>query len=525
MKNYFPTLRQNIRLTHILFIVIVLLGLFNPKAMSHIVKAIRVLFATYFDWFILLACMGFVVFCVFLAFSRYGTIKLGGPEDAPQFRTRSWISMLFAAGMGTGLVFYGAAEPVIHMVAPPPALSVAGQDISDALRARDALVYTYLHWGFHAWAIYGVCALTIAYFSFRHKKPMLASAPISAYWTSPNLKPLWYLVDMCAVLAVVFGLVSTLCQGVTQMERGVSDIGISTGSGVYNYILILGAITAVFIASAISGLGKGVKTLSNINMFITVLLMVFVLVVGPTHFIMESLVTTVGDYVSRIFSLGLDLRNFNDGGAWTQDWTITYLLWWIAWGPFVGVFVARISRGRTIRQFILGVLFVPTVFSFVWFSALGGTAIHMDMFMGTDFGAIALNDLSKVTFALLQELPFPALITVTAIFLLFIFLVTSADSGSYVLGMFASNGDQNPQNFQKLFWGMIIAIVTFIFLVLDHDIQFMRGLAVIGALPYLFIMIMQCFTLWKFLKKDMQAIERKKINAVVEDVLDYARDT
>jgi glycine betaine transporter len=271
---------------------------------------------------------------------------------------------------------------------------------------------------------------------------------------------------------------------------------------------ILAVLTLCYIASALTGLGKGIKILSDINMLACIALMLFVLLLGPTHFVMETFATSLGDYVSRFTSLGLNLRHYSGNEEWTQEWTITYFLWWIAWGPFVGVFIARISRGRTIKEFIIGVLFVPSLFSFLWFSALGGTAIYLDMHGVAELGQLTIADLSSTTFALLEQLPLTPVTHVTTLFLLFIFLVTSADSGSYVLGMFTSDGNTNPPTFQKLFWGVMVAMVTAGVLLSGKDLMFVRAIAMVGAVPYLFIMMAQSYALWQFLKKDIKDIEQ-----------------
>ncbi|MCH2546495.1 MAG: BCCT family transporter [Alphaproteobacteria bacterium] len=499
-------IRTHIRFSHVLFLVLVLLGLTFPTQTSNGFSAVTRFFGYTFDWLIVLSCTVFLVLCLTLAFSRYGAIRLGSQDERPQFTTFSWLAMLFAAGMGTGLVFYGAAEPLYHMVAPPP--TPDGTVHTGALAARKAMVITYVHWGLHAWAIYTLCALTIAYFTFRQQLPMLASSPIAALWPSEKLKPLMHAINLISVMAVVFGLVSSLAQGVLQMGNGLTLIGLGLENKHVGYMLILGALTACYIASALTGLGKGIKILSDINMVVCISLMLFVIVLGPTHFIMETFATSIGDYLSRFTSLALNLRHYSGNEEWTQDWTITYFLWWIAWGPFVGVFIARISRGRTIKEFIIGVLFVPTIFSCLWFSALGGAAIYLQMNGVVSLGEMTVEDLSTTTFALLEQLPLTSITHVVTLLLLFIFLVTSADSGSYVLGMFTSDGNTSPPTFQKLFWGIMVALVTAGVLLSGKDLNFVRAVAMVGAVPYLFIMMLQSYALWRFLKRDIKDLKQ-----------------
>lgn len=476
------------------------MGLVYPQQIADWLSGFTGWFGHTFDWLIVLTCTVFLFFCLALAFSRYGTIRLGAQDEKPRFSTPSWLAMLFAAGMGTGLVFYGAAEPLYHMVAPPP--TPDQEALALPLAARRAMVLTYLHWGLHAWAIYAVCALTIAYFTFRKGLPMLASSPLSQLSGKVRMQPLLEVVNLLAVLAVVFGLVASLSQGVVQMGRGVERLGLAEEGSLGLLLAILAALAICYTASAMSGLGKGIKILSDINMLACVALMCFVLALGPTHFILETFATSIGDYLSRFLSLGLNLRHYSGNEDWTQDWTINYFLWWTAWGPFVGVFIARISRGRTIKEFITGVLLVPTVFSMLWFSTLGGTAIWIEMQGMVPLGEMTVQDLSITTFVLLEQLPISGITHVVTLFLLFIFLVTSADSGTYVLGMFTSDGDTTPPRFQKLFWGAIIAVVTAGVLALGEDLMFLRAVAMVGAVPYLFIVMLQCWALWRSLKRE-----------------------
>lgn len=515
-------LKSHIRTSHLLFLALVILGALFPDQTANQLEAVTAFFGTYFDWLIVLATTGFLILCFIFAFSRYGRIRLGTQDEKPQFTLPSWLAMLFAAGMGTGLVFYGAAEPLYHLASPPPGI---GPNPSDAQAAKYAMVVTLLHWGLHAWAIYCICALAIAYFTFRQQQPMLASSPLQRLWPSEKLEPLWHLVNLIAVLAVVFGLVASLGQGVTQMYKGVEDVGFTFSSEAQGYIIILLTLTAFYIGSALTGLGKGIKILSDINMITCVALMFFVILLGPTHFILETFATSLGEYTSRFFSMGLNLRHFSGNEEWTRNWTITYLLWWVAWGPFVGTFVARISRGRTIKEFIIGVLFVPTLFSCLWFSAMGGAAIYMDIFNDTELAAIAQADLPAVTFALLDQLPLSGITSVITLFLVFIFLVTSADSGSYVLGMFTSSGNPSPPTFQKLFWGIMVALVTAGVLLADKGLGFVRAIAMAGSVPYMFIVMVQCYALWQFLKRDARDMRQNIVHLPNEEVSKTAKAT
>lgn len=493
-------LKKHGSLSHVVFLMLSLLGLAYPGLFSEKLRAWAMFFAVNFDWLTMLVCTGFLVFCAYLAVSRYGDIHLGSPGEEPEYNTISWFSMLFAAGMGTGLVFHAAAEPLFHLSAPPP--SLLGAHMTQAQAARQAMTITYLHWGLHAWAIYAIAALAVAYFSFRQGRPMLASAPLQAKYGWGNRHGMVELVNMIAVLAAVFGLVASIGTGIHQMQAGLEGLGLVNDDSPEVMLLILGLMGLCYIGSSLSGLGKGVRWLSNLNMLMCISLMMFVLITGPTHFILQSFVASLGDYLSRLVSLGMNVRPYANGTEWAQNWTVTYFLWWVAWAPFVAIFIARISRGRTIRQFLCGVILVPTLFSTLWFAIFGGTALHKDLFAGGTLAEVTQADFASAIFELLGSLPFSDVTNLVAIFLVFTFLVTSADSGAYVLGMFSSGGNPRPPRIQRLFWGLIVAGITAVTLISGEGLLFLRNASQAGAMPYMLIMVFQCVALWAFLKRD-----------------------
>ncbi len=477
--------------SHFLFILIIAIGVAFPDAVVDGLSALTQWFEHRFGWLVLLVCMLFVVGCGYIAFSRYGELRLGGPDEQPQFSYLSWIAMLFAAGIGAGLVFYGAAEPLLHYMNPPPAVN-AIEGVAE--QARRAMAISYFHWGIHAWCIYAMAALAVAYFAFHRNTPMLPSAPITQHPIGRTV------IDSMAIIAVVFGLVSSLCQGVLQVTNGIAD-----GSEADTLTVQLGVLAALFVCymtSASTSLSKGIKILSDTNIVIAVLFMLFILFAGPTQFIMESFVSGIGDYLDQFFYLSFNVRYFTDAGGWTEDWTITYFLWWIAWAPFVGVFIARISRGRTLREFLLGVVLVPTVFSALWFATLGGTSIHLETITNPGFGAVVESP-QATTYALLEALPMAELSSGIMVLLLFIFLVTSADSGTFVLGMFSSHGSLNPSVRQRLFWGVVVGLVTAGSLATGMGLHLYRAITIIGAIPYMFIMCWQMLALIKALREDV----------------------
>lgn len=480
-----------------MFLLFLAAGLIFPGPLESALDAVTNYFAGSFGWLVMLSCSFFVGFALFLMASRYGRLRLGGPDERPQFSTLSWLAMLFAAGMGSGLIFYGAAEPLLHFQFPPPSASPITQE---AEIARRAMAITFFHWGIHAWAIYAVAALGIAYFTFHTGTPMLPSAAMT-HFMNPRYAPYARrLIDTIAILGVVFGLVASLSQAVLQLSEGIQDELLPKADILTLQLVILLAMFICYTLSASTGLGRGIKILSDINMSVAVLLMLFIIAVGPTLFILNSFVTAIGDYLDQIVSLSFNLRPFSDKKDWTGSWSITYFLWWVSWGPFVGVFIARISRGRTIREFLLGVIFVPTIFSALWFAALGGSALNLEL--GAAAGFASGEQPQGIIFAMLEWLPLNWLVPLIVLLLLFIFLVTSADSGTYVLGMFTSEGDLTPPVSERLFWGVMVGLVTAGALLTGRGTDFFRAFAVVGSIPYLLVMLWQVWALWRRLKAD-----------------------
>ncbi len=454
----------------------------------------------YLDWMFMLACTMFVLLSVYLALGPYGDIKLGHDDDEPEFSTGSWIAMLFAGGMGSGLLFWGVAEPMYHFYSPP------GEEGLTTQAARTAFAITNLHWGFHAWSIYGVCALVIAYFVFRKDAPSMVSTPIE-YSLRPILgdsatKSVSVVADVIAVMAVVFGLAGSLGMGTIMVHSGLSEVfGLPSDSIVVSTGILV-VMTVAFLLSASTGVDKGIKILSNINMVIAILLMLVVLFAGPTTFIFNSFVNSFGDYLSQFVFLSFRIFSYDDSlRGWTHGWTLTYLIWWIAWGPFVGIFIARISRGRTIREFVLGVVVAPTVLSMLWFSVFGGAAIYIEMFGGGGLAEIVFEDVSAALYAFFGYLPATQILNILAVILVFIFLVTSADSGTFVVSMMTTNGNLNPNVKTKLTWGILMSAITFGVLV-SGSVSVAKAMAITGAVPFTFIVFIQLVGFFRALRED-----------------------
>ncbi|GAA5786726.1 BCCT family transporter [Chitiniphilus shinanonensis] len=483
-------------------------GALWPDAMSAATQSMLGFTITHFGWFYLLAVFGFLLFAIYLAFGRFGSIRLGGEDAEPQFSRLSWFSMLFAAGMGIGLVFWGAAEPLAHYATPP-----VGEALTpDA--ARNALRFTFFHWGLHPWAIYGVMGLAIAYFSFNRNLPVLISEAFRPLFGQRVSGSLGRAIDVLAVLATACGVVTSLGLGTLQIAGGLRNLFGLPDSDLLHVVIILVAVGAALLSS-LTGVERGIKWLSNANVALALLLLAFVVACGPTLFIVESMTTTLGSYLHNLAGMSLRLTPFSQG-TWVADWTLFYWAWWITWAPFVGIFIARVSKGRTIREFVMGVLLAPTLFSFIWFAAFGGTALHQQMFHSVDLLAVQAHDYSETLFALLQQLPLRHLASGVALVLIACFFVTSADSATFVLGMLSARGNHNPPARTKVIWGVVMAAMAIV-LLFTGGLKALQTLSIVAALPFAVVMVGLCVALYKALNEDdrsRQLRERERRHAV-----------
>jgi glycine betaine transporter len=468
-------------------------GLIAPASLTQAAKSMTGFGLLHFDWLFLGSCSLFLVITLVLALTRFGDLKLGRPEDEPEFDRISWLAMLFAAGMGAGLLFWGAAEPMIHYMDPPPLVEEGPE------AARWAMVICNLHWGLHAWGIYALSSMVLAYFSFRKGRKLLPGEPIKATFAGKRGAILGNAADVIAVLAVVFGVAGSLGSGIFQIGSGLHIVFATPGHSYLIYAIILIVLTCCYLLSAGTSLDKGIRFLSNLNMGTAVLLMLFILFFGPTVFILRTFLNSTGDYLASIVPLSTRIFHYSGEGHWSREWTLTYFIWWVSWAPFVGIFVARISKGRTIREFVLGVVFLPTLFSMLWFSVLGGTALHIELFGEGGFGSLVTEDVSTALFQFFERFPLSNFLSLVALFLIFIFLVTSADSASFVLGLMTSGGNENPATWQKILWGLIVAALTSATLFGGGDIHVMRAIAISGAVPFVLIMLLQMLCLLKAL--------------------------
>ena len=432
---------------------------------------------------------GLLVLAAVLIFSPAGSYRLGSKAERPAFSRLAWLAMLFAAGMGSGLVFWGVAEPISHLAAFP----------ADQLQPGRALAITWYHWGFHAWAIYAFAGLTVAWFGFRLGHRSTTGAPIQALTASllgaRGNHALGRGADFLAMLAVVFGVAGSLANGVHLLGTGLGNQGLGMR------LAALGLLMICFLISALTGLHRGIRVLSLVNVGLALVLAGFLLLVSDGQAVLQHGLAGAGDFLRSLPAWSVQLIDNPANGDWARDWTLIYLLWWIAWTPFVGVFIARISRGRTVREFLLGVILVPSVVSILWFTILGGGALGFDEASGGQLGTAVQQDYTQALFSWLGALPLAEFTPWLVMLLLFVFLITSADSAAYVLGMLAERGRQQPAIRSRISWGLLTALAAAGLLVHD-DVDLNKSVAIAGALPFAVILLIQVISLLRSLFRD-----------------------
>ncbi|SDF74348.1 choline/carnitine/betaine transport [Blastococcus aurantiacus] len=457
-------------------------------------------------WLFVLLASGFVVFVLWLAASRYGRIPLGRDGEAPEFRTVSWIAMMFSAGMGIGLMFFGVSEPLTHYVSPPP--RTVDAETPEAIST--AMATTLFHWSLHPWAIYAVVGLAIAYGTFRRGRPQLISSAFAPLFGRRRTEgPIGKFIDVLAIFATLFGSAASLGLGTLQIGSGLEILGWAGDVGNGLLVLIIAVLTCAFVASAVSGVARGIQWLSNINMVLAGVLALFVFVVGPTVLILNLLPGTIGAYFADLAEMaGRTEASGGDAMAeWLRGWTVFYWAWWISWTPFVGLFIARISRGRTIRQFVSGVLLVPSVVSLVWFAVFGGAGIAAQR-DGVDVAGQSTSE--GQLFGVLDTYPLATLMTVLVMVLVAIFFVSGADAASIVMGSLSERGTLEPSRRTVVFWGVVMGAVAAIMLLVggDEALSGLQNLTIIAALPFALVMVGLAVSLAKDVRSDPMVLRR-----------------
>lgn len=488
-----------------------------PDVATAVFAAAQTAVVDAFSWYYVLIAAVFVAFAIWMGASRFGDIKLGRDDDEPEFSLLAWISLLFAAGMGIGLVFYGVAEPLTHFATPRPGVAGAPGQL-----AQGALSQTFLHWGIHAWSIYVVVGLALAYAIHRRKRP------VSIRWA---LEPLlgrrvrggWgNAIDVVALVGTMFGVATSLGLGVTQIAAGLEASGIVESSLTVQFVIV-GVITGATILSLVSGVGKGMKWLSTGNLLLAAALLVFVLVAGPTQFLLREFVQSIGNYLQNFIGLTFTVSAFagQEGSEWQASWTTFYWGWWMSWAPFVGIFIARVSKGRTVREFVVGVLLVPTLMTFLWFSVLGGTALYRELYQGG--GLVAADgsvNADTALFSMLEGLPGGAVLTFGAILLIGVFFVTSADSGALVMAMIATGGSVEPRNGPRVFFALVTAVLALSLLVAG-GLDALQTAAILSALPFSVVMILMCIATIVAFRRELRAYDRARRASFVGDIGTY----
>ncbi|WP_236658301.1 BCCT family transporter [Pseudomonas knackmussii] len=446
------------------------------------------------SWFYILTVALVLISVVFLAVSRFGDIRLGPDHSEPEYRNTSWFAMLFSAGMGIGLMFFGVAEPVMHFTSPP-----VGEGGTVAA-AREAMKITFFHWGLHAWAIYAIVGLILAYFSFRKGLPLTLRSALYPLIGERIHGPIGHAVDVFAILGTVFGVATSLGYGVLQINSGFHHLfGLPVNATVQ--IILIAVTCGLATLSVASGLDKGIRILSELNLGLAVVLMLFVLALGPTVFLLQTYVQNTGGYLSDIVNKTFNLYAY-EPTDWIGGWTLLYWGWWLSWSPFVGLFIARISRGRTIREFVCGVLFVPAGFTLLWMTIFGDSAIHMILNEGVkDLATVVGQDSSLALFAFLEHFPFSSVVSMVAVAMVVVFFVTSADSGALVVDMLASRGHAHSPLWQRIFWSVSIGVVA-IALLLANGLKALQTATIASALPFAIILLASIWGLFKALHLD-----------------------
>ncbi|WP_111721191.1 BCCT family transporter [Homoserinimonas sp. OAct 916] len=470
-----------------------------------------------FNWYYVLIAAFFVAFALFMGFSRFGDIRLGADADKPEFSLGSWFSLLFAAGMGIGLVFYGVSEPLSHFVTPRPGVSGTPEQLAQA-----ALSQTYLHWGVQAWSIYVVVGLGLAYAIHRRKRP------ISIRWAlepllGKRVKGGWgNAIDVVALVGTIFGVATSLGLGVLQISAGLDFAGIVSPSSV-GQVVIIAVITVFVLFSVLSGVTKGMKWLSLINLTLAGLFVLYLLIFGPTEFLLREWVQSIGNYIQNYVGLSFTVSAFQgaDGEAWQAAWTSFYWGWWISWSPFVGIFIARISKGRTVRQFAMGVILVPTLITILWFAVLGGSALFIEL---NQPGALTQADgtvnVNTALFQMLAYFPGTTVLTFGALLLITIFFITSSDSGALVMGMIASGGQINPRRWVRVFFTLVTAVLA-ISLLLTGGLKSLQTAAIIIALPFSIILLLVCWATVVAFSRERRAYDRAARAQLVDQIGEY----
>ncbi len=490
----------------VFFISLALLGVFvaygatRPDELALVADHALAFTTQHFGWLYLFATTGFLVFCVAIGASNFGHIRLGADGEAPEFSYPAWLGMIFSAGMGVGLVFWAIAEPMSHFMAPP----YGEAEPSSPQAARMAMQYSLFHWGFHQWANFAVVGLAIAYVRFRQQRPGLISEAFRHTLGDRVDGPIGKGINVLAVVSTIFGVATTMGLGVIQINSGLGAVA-GVGFGVEQQLAILGGITIVFLLCSLAPLESGIRYVSDANMLLAGVLLLFVFFFGPTDFITAVMTNAIGDYFSNVIGMSLVMAPYTEDD-WVERWTIFYWAWGLSWAPFVGSFIARISRGRTIREFVIGVIGMPVLLSVLWFATFGGTALFYELFENVPVGEAVSAEMSSGLFVTLEQLPFTAVTSLLMLALISLFVVTSANSATFVLGMFTTQGVLEPARWARLSWGVVQVMVAAV-LLLSGGLVALQTISILAAFPFMLLMVFMAIALLRSLQNEHRQIE------------------
>ena len=516
----FPRVNKPVFITSgILIVGFIIFGSLFTETAAALFSFLQDFIAEKFRWLFIILFNVALVFCIYLAASRYGDIRLGKQTEQPQYTLFSWIGMLFSAGIGIGLVYWGTAEPLYHFMAPPVG---EGQTVE---AAKQAMNLSFLHWGLHAWAIYTIVALSLAYFHFRRGLPLSIRSTLYPILGQKIYGKWGHTVDILAVFGTMFGVVTSLGLGVMQINSGLEGLfGIPNTLTVQ--FIIIAFVTSLACGSLMLGLDKGIKRLSDINMGLTGILLAFMVILGPTLFIFDSFIENVGNYLANIVTLSTWSEAYS-GTDWQSAWTIFYWAWWVSWSPFVGVFIARISRGRTIREFVFGVLLIPMTILFFWFTTFGGVAIQMELLaaISTDLvspGLVAAvqADTGSAIFKLVEYYPLTKPITLLIVVMIVLWFVTSSDSASFVIDMLTAGGDTNPPKIQRLFWAIMQGVIAAILLAAG-GLGALQAAAIVAGLPFALVIFVMMYALLRGMSRDRLILYRNQQRYITDESADH----
>lgn len=495
----------------IIIILIIVLTLSFKDGAKVYFESIQNFVADKGGWFFVLMVNIFLFFMIFLAFSKYGRLRIGGQNAKPEFKTLSWFAMLFSAGMGIGLLFWSISEPITHFTAPP--ITTEGGTVA----AQEAMNFTFLHWGFHAWGVYALVGLALAYFTYSRGLPLTIRSVFYPFLGDKVYGTIGDIIDVFAVLATIFGLATSLGLGVKQIAGGLDHVFDISG-GLTTQISLIAGVTAVATISVVLGVDKGVKFLSEWNMRIAVLLLLLVVILGPTIYIFQSFVQNTGSYFSNFLEIATWTESYANTG-WQNGWTVFYWGWWIAWSPFVGIFIARISKGRTVQEFILGVLIIPALVTFFWINAFGSTAIQEALTGDMTIVSAVKEDIATAMFVFLEDFPLATVLNIVAIILVAGFFITSSDSGSLVVDSITSGGKIDSPVGQRIFWAVTEGAVAAVLLV-GGGLNALQTAVIVTGLPFALILLVMCYSLLKGLKEDLLKLKKREQQKEIDNYKD-----